>query len=82
MLPHFPGNCNADSSPPAQKSPPVPPLSPLDYASEICYHEYHAGMVEQVDTRDLKSLAVKSVPVRFRSAAPKSLICLLTNQAF
>ena len=30
----------------------------------------HAGVVEQADTRDLKSLAVKSVPVRSRSAAP------------
>ncbi len=31
----------------------------------------NAAVVEQVDTRDLKSLGVKSVPVRFRSAAPK-----------
>ena len=30
----------------------------------------HAGVVEQADTRDLKSLAVKSVPVRSRSPAP------------
>ena len=29
-----------------------------------------AGMVKSVDTRDLKSLAVKSVPVRSRSPAP------------
>ena len=29
-----------------------------------------AGVVEQADTRDLKSLALKSVPVRSRSAAP------------
>ena len=30
-----------------------------------------AGMVKSVDTRDLKSLAVKSVPVRVRLPAPK-----------
>ena len=30
----------------------------------------YAAVVEQADTRDLKSLAVKSVPVRSRSAAP------------
>ena len=30
-----------------------------------------AGVVEQADTRDLKSLGVKSVPVRSRSPAPK-----------
>ena len=30
-----------------------------------------AGVVEQADTRDLKSLAVKSVPVRSRSPAPE-----------
>ena len=29
-----------------------------------------AGVVEQADTRDLKSLALKSVPVRSRSPAP------------
>ena len=29
-----------------------------------------AGMVKSVDTRDLKSLAVKSVPVRVRLPAP------------
>ena len=31
----------------------------------------HAAVVEQADTRDLKSLGVKPVPVRSRSAAPK-----------
>ena len=30
-----------------------------------------AGVVEQADTRDLKSLGVKSVPVRVRLPAPK-----------
>ena len=30
----------------------------------------HAGMVKSVDTRDLKSLALKSVPVRVRLPAP------------
>ena len=33
-------------------------------------HDSHAGMVKSVDTRDLKSLAVKSVPVRVRLPAP------------
>ena len=32
----------------------------------------HAGMVKSVDTRDLKSLAVKSVPVRVRLPAPNN----------
>ena len=31
-----------------------------------------AAVVEQADTRDLKSLALKSVPVRSRSAAPNN----------
>ena len=34
-------------------------------------------MAEQVDARDLKSLGVKSVPVRFRLPAPKKQIPLL-----
>ncbi len=33
---------------------------------------YHAAVVELADTRDLKSLGCKSVPVRVRPAAPKS----------
>ena len=33
-----------------------------------------AAVVEQADTRDLKSLALKSVPVRSRSPAPKKQI--------
>ena len=39
----------------------------------MCYDfmvTFHAGMVKSVDTRDLKSLAVKSVPVRVRLPAP------------
>ncbi len=41
-------------------------------AKRICDSiSFAAGMVEQVDTRDLKSLGVKSVPVRFRLPAPK-----------
>ena len=37
----------------------------------MCYYTEAAGVVEQADTRDLKSLAAKSVPVRSRSPAPK-----------
>ena len=37
----------------------------------MCYYCCDAGMVKSVDTRDLKSLAVKSVPVRVRLPAPK-----------
>ena len=44
-------------------------------------------MVEQVDTRDLKSLGVKSVPVRFRLPAPTqkreafaSLFCVMVKE--
>ena len=33
----------------------------------------YAAVVEQVDTRDLKSLDRNIIPVRFRSAAPKIL---------
>ena len=39
-------------------------------------------MVEEVDTRDLKSLAVKSVPVRVRLAAPDNRICLIRQVRF
>ena len=47
----------------------------LDDWKKICYHDedrHNAGMVKSVDTRDLKSLAVKSVPVRVRLPAPCS----------
>ena len=43
----------------------------LDGRVKLCYYTKAAGVVEQADTRDLKSLAVKSVPVRSRSPAPK-----------
>ena len=37
----------------------------------VMINRLKAAVVEQADTRDLKSLGVKSVPVRSRSAAPK-----------
>ena len=49
---------------------------PLDKFRILCYNNFcdefeYAAVVELADTRDLKSLGVKSVPVQVRSAALK-----------
>ena len=42
----------------------------LEYAPQIVVDLLSARVVKLVDTRDLKSLARKGVPVRFRPRAP------------
>ena len=46
------------------------PLHHLTVREKYVTISHAAGMVKSVDTRDLKSLAVKSVPVRVRLPAP------------
>ena len=41
------------------------------------FYKENAAVVESADTRDLKSLGVKSVPVQVRSAAPKKCQTLI-----
>ena len=43
----------------------------LDKSNGLIYYILDAAVVEQADTRDLKSLGSDTVPVQVRSAAPK-----------